>query len=211
MPQRGGRDGRDRALRVRRDQRLMLRAIDRAHSNYTWARVFYASWLRRQANDRPLRPRSVPDCREFQRFDERLHDQKQIKLQVLATVGQVVLVCLGELRNVWLLQLELILLWDYDALLCCVGITHKTVLRIPREKDLRPYKVKVVHELRPGDRTARLRFYRWIIFCKIWRYRHFVKHIVFTDESSFPSTSILNRQNDAIRTQWSKELSRAIF
>jgi len=40
MSQRGGRD---RAHRDGRDQRLMLRAIDLVHGNYTRARALYAS------------------------------------------------------------------------------------------------------------------------------------------------------------------------
>jgi len=96
--------------------------------------------------------------------------------------------------------------------LSCHGImTHRRasrvdhVLCILREKGLRLYKVQVVHELRPGDRTAHLCFYRWMLH-KIRRNRHFLKNIVFTDESSF-STSILNRQNVRI---WRRRNPHAI-
>lgn len=191
MPRRGGRD---RAHRDGRDQRLMLRAIDRVHANYTRARALYASWLRRQANGRPLRPGSVPDRREFQRLDERFHDQEQ---RNFAGAGHR---RAGRPRVSWRIEERVIALARTYPVMgsrrigARVGVDHKTVLRILREEGLRPYKVQVVHELRPGDRTARLRFCRWMLR-KIRRNRHFLKNIVFTDESSFSSTSILNRQN----------------
>ncbi|EZA52969.1 hypothetical protein X777_07423 [Ooceraea biroi] len=76
----------------------------------------------------------------------------------------------------------------------CVGITHPTVLRIIREEGLRPYKVQVVQELQPGDLRARKQFCQWMLG-KLRRNPDFLENVLFTDKSSFSSTSILNRQN----------------
>lgn len=177
-----------------RDQRLMLRAIDQAFGNYARAREIYANFLQNRANGRQVHPREIPDRREFQRLDERFGDQERFEMR---TAGHY---RAGRPRIHWQTEERVIALarafpvMGLRRIAARVGISHPTVLRIIREEGLRPYRVQIVQELRPRDRYARKAFCRWMLQ-KLRNNPNFLENVLFTDEASFSSTSILNRQN----------------
>lgn len=169
----------------------MLR-VDEAFGDYSRAREMYTNWLPDRANGRPLRPGAIPDRREFQCLEEHFQDQEQF--QMLGAGHRRA----GRSRVHWRTEERVIALarafpvMGSRRIAAYVGITHPTVLRIIREEGLRPYKVQVVQELRPGDLRVRKQFCRWMLG-KLRRNPDFLENVLFTDEFSFSSTSILNR------------------
>lgn len=183
-----------RRLRDGRDQRLMLRAIDESLGNYNQARAIYAGFIRARANGRRLRPGEIPDRREFQRLDERFHDQERFEVQGAAHRRA------GRPRVNWRVEERVIALarsypvMGLRRIASRVGVSHETVRRIIRDEGLRPYRVQLVQALQPTDFRARRNFCRWMLR-KIAQNPSFIERVLFSDESSFSSTSILNRQN----------------
>ena len=72
-----------------------------------------------------------------------------------------------------------------------------TMRRIIREEGLRPYKIRRVQALRPNDYATRREFCNWMLR-KLRHDPRFLERVLFTDESSFSSSNILNRQNAKI-------------
>lgn len=180
---------RRRALRDGRDQRLMLRAIDEAFGNYARAREIYIELVRNRAGRQP-----IPDSREFQRLDQRFADQEQFEnLRVGYRRA-------GRPRIHWRIEERVIALarafpvMGLRRIAAQVGTSHTTVRRIIREEGLRPYRAQYVQALHRGDRRRRVTFCRWMLR-KLERNPGFLENILFTDEASFSSTGIINRQN----------------
>lgn len=199
-PHRGrGRDG--------RDQRLMLRAIDQAFGNFGRAREIYRQLLLDRANGHPLRPGAIPDRREFQRLEERFNDQERFEVRNAGYRRA------GRPRVHWNIEERVIALarafpvMGLRRIATRVGIAHMTVRRIIREEGLRPYRVQSVQALYPGDYRARRNFCRWMLQ-KLEGDPHFFERILFTDEASFSSTAIVNRQNLRI---WAERNPRAMM
>lgn len=185
-------------LRDGRDQRLMLRAIDRALGNYAEAREIYRRWLRSHADRQ--QPGEIPDRREFQRLDQRFNDQERFEVHNAGYRRA------GRPRINWRSEERVIALarsfpvMGLRRIANRVGIAHMTVRRILREEGLRPYRVQQVQALQPGDYRARRNFCRWMLR-KLINNPRFLENVLFSDEASFSSTSILNRQNIRIWAQ----------
>lgn len=181
-------------LRDGRDQRLMLRAIDHALGNYAEAREIYRRWLQAGANRRQLRPGEIPDRREFQRHDQRFNDQDRFEIQNAGYRRA------GRPRIHWRTEDRVIALarsfpvMGLRRIAARVGIAHMTVRRIIREEGLRPYRVQRVQALQPRDHRVRRHFCRWMLR-KLTNNPRFLENVLFSDEASFSTMSILNRQN----------------
>lgn len=72
-----------------------------------------------------------------------------------------------------------------------------TVRQITREKSLRLYKIRRVQALQPNDCVTRQSFHHWTLR-NLQREPHFFERVLFMNESSFSSCSILDRQNARI-------------
>lgn len=76
-----------------------------------------------------------------------------------------------------------------------VGINPRKVHSILKKFKLRPYKPDLVHHLRAGDSERRLLFIAWVLV-KIEDNPHFLKNVLWTDESKFTNNGVINKQNN---------------
>lgn len=63
-----------------------------------------------------------------------------------------------------------------------------------RKNKFKPYKAKIVHNLRPGDAERRMHFCRWYLN-NIQIDINLARKIIWSDESYISSAGIFNRQN----------------
>lgn len=88
-----------------------------------------------------------------------------------------------------------------------MGVSKSRVQRILKKHKVKPYKIKVVHHLHPGDSERRITFCRWYLN-KVREDPDFGKRIIWSDESYISSAGIFNRQNTRY---WSRENHYPIF
>jgi len=75
-----------------------------------------------------------------------------------------------------------------------LGISKQSVWRILKHLKYKPFKMSIVQELGEGDEDRRLEFCETILE-KINANADLIKHIVFSDESSFSLSGEVNTQN----------------
>lgn len=88
-----------------------------------------------------------------------------------------------------------------------VGVPKTRVQRILTKYKFRPYKIKIVHHLHPGDAERRLLFCNWYLE-QIRIDNNFARFIIWSDEAYFSSAGIFNRHNTR---HWSQENHHVIF
>ena len=163
--------------------RQMLRAIDEANRGYSLAREIYRQWLVDSGQE--IR---VPYRREFQRLDHRFSVLNVTEFNVGVDNHPRP----GRPRVPWRTEERVIALARAFPLMGLrgiarrVGISHVTVRRIIREEGIRP-----------GDYAARRTFCRWMLR-KLPQNNRFLENVLFTDESTFSSATLQNRQNTRV-------------
>lgn len=75
-----------------------------------------------------------------------------------------------------------------------VGVSQWKVLRILHENQFHPYHFTLVQALEPQDYAPRVQFCRWLLNNDIEQY-HFLKKILYTDESTFTREGVFNIHN----------------
>ena len=88
-----------------------------------------------------------------------------------------------------------------------VGVIKSRVQTILKKHKYKPYKIKVVQNLHPGDAERRLLFCEWYLQ-KINNNPNFGSKVIWSDESYICSNGIFNRQNNRY---WSAENQHLIF
>ena len=71
-----------------------------------------------------------------------------------------------------------------------------------------PYKVQVVHELKPQDSEKRVLFCRWFENFILEKGENILNHTFFSDEAWFHLSGYMNNQNSRV---WSTENPHALF
>lgn len=74
------------------------------------------------------------------------------------------------------------------------AVSSTTARRILKTNKFRPYKPKFIHTLQDRDLDGRLYFSFWIQ-AQIEEDRSFIKHVLFSDESTFSSNGTVSSQN----------------
>ena len=82
-----------------------------------------------------------------------------------------------------------------------VGVTKSKAQRILKKHKYFPYKIKVIHNLHPGDAEKRLTFCRWYLD-NIARDDNFSRKVIWSDESYITSAGIFNRHN---KRHWAQQ------
>jgi hypothetical protein len=88
-----------------------------------------------------------------------------------------------------------------------VGVPKTKVHRILRNYKFKPYKIKIVHHLHPGDAERRLVFCNWYLQ-QIRNNINFARTVIWSDEAYFTSSGIFNRHNTR---HWTEENPHLIF
>lgn len=88
-----------------------------------------------------------------------------------------------------------------------VGVIKSRAQTILKKFKFRPYKVKVVQHLHPGDPERRLIFCNWYLQ-QIRANINFARSVIWSDEAYFSSAGIFNRHNTR---HWHQENPHLIF
>lgn len=76
-----------------------------------------------------------------------------------------------------------------------VGTSKSKILKTLKKHRYKPYKIRKVHNLHPGDEERRLEFCHWYLQ-QINRNPNFFQNIIWTDEAFISSEGIFNRHNN---------------
>lgn len=146
--------------------------------------------------------RRLPSSRVFSRLHQRLLERGTVCKQAteaghaLRDVGLEQLVLDNVLNNPGVSSRQLA---------NEVGVSQSSVVRILQENNFHPYHFTKVQSLEPEDYGPRVRLCRWLLNSDIEQY-HFLKTILYTDESTFTRAGVVNSHN---LHQWALENPRA--
>lgn len=88
-----------------------------------------------------------------------------------------------------------------------VGVTKARVQTILKKFKFKPYKIKIVHHLHPGDAERRMLFCNWMLQ-QIQLNENFASRVIWSDEAYFSSDGIFNSHNTR---HWSQENQHVFF
>lgn len=77
------------------------------------------------------------------------------------------------------------------------GIKRSRALKILKKHKFRPYAIRKIHSLKPGDAQRRLQFSNWFLD-KIRQQPDFHRKLIWSDETYISSAGIFNRHNEHI-------------
>lgn len=75
-----------------------------------------------------------------------------------------------------------------------LNVSHSSIDKVLKKHKYYPFKYRQVQSLYPGDEDRRLTFCAWLLENAVGN-RHFLKSIIWTDESNFSNRGMSNRRN----------------
>jgi hypothetical protein len=82
-----------------------------------------------------------------------------------------------------------------------IGVSKTKVSKILKRHKYYPYKIRISHQLNPGDSARRINFSRWYLQ-RCQEQPNFGRNVIWSDETHISSAGIFNRHNTR---HWSNE------